>query len=278
MINLCRTSPFGPPAPASRTRRPGSTTSAWACTAGLGARRQHHHIRSLPGQFRRRRHAEPGCRPAGSTRTGSRGPRRRRPARSWAIRSTPAATAAIPKCGSVFKVRPGPFVNTATLAAMAARWTYEPALNGRYGTDGNPGTWPNWYSARMDTAEQAGVPASLRSPGCPPSTRPIPASAAPTRAADPNDPGRPGQRHHARSPLHARIADRLLRGLALPAARSAQSGWHQLVSPIRTRGGRFREAEILPSSMAADTTWNCVLYVDHHDDRDGEDQYLEERA
>jgi hypothetical protein len=36
--------------------------------------------------------------------------------------------------------------------------------------------------------------------------------------------------------------------------------------------------EILPSSMAADTSWNCVLYVDHHDDRNQEDQYLEEQG
>ena len=34
-----------------------------------------------------------------------------------------------------------------------------------------------------------------------------------------------------------------------------------------TTGGNYREVEILPSSLAADTTWNCVLYVDHHDDR-----------
>ncbi len=45
-----------------------------------------------------------------------------------------------------------------------------------------------------------------------------------------------------------------------------------------TTGGRYREIEILPSSIktTTDTTWNCVLYVDHHDDRSVNEQVLEE--
>jgi hypothetical protein len=45
-----------------------------------------------------------------------------------------------------------------------------------------------------------------------------------------------------------------------------------------TSGGRYREMEILPSSMASDSTWNCTLYVDHHGDRAFGEAALEEQG
>jgi hypothetical protein len=41
-----------------------------------------------------------------------------------------------------------------------------------------------------------------------------------------------------------------------------------------TTGRNYFEVEILPSSMAADSSWNCTLYVDHHDDRELADQAI----
>ncbi|TPW11567.1 MAG: HAF family extracellular repeat-containing protein, partial [bacterium] len=41
-------------------------------------------------------------------------------------------------------------------------------------------------------------------------------------------------------------------------------------------GGSYFEMEVLPSSTAADTTWNCTLYVDGHGDRDEFDRTLEQ--
>src|SRR5262249_34995770 len=45
-----------------------------------------------------------------------------------------------------------------------------------------------------------------------------------------------------------------------------------------TTGAKYAEIEILPSSMGADSSWNCTLYVDHHQDRSLFDQQLEEQG
>ena len=45
-----------------------------------------------------------------------------------------------------------------------------------------------------------------------------------------------------------------------------------------TTGRAYLEAEILPSSMAADTSWNCTLYVNHHNDREFGSQALERQG
>lgn len=64
------------------------------------------------------------------------------------------------------------------------------------------------------------------------------------------------------------------RGSSRPtrATREARTGY---LTPDTT-GGNTLEMEILPSSMRADTSWNCTLYVDHHHDRDLEIGVLEE--
>ncbi|HEX7879524.1 MAG TPA: hypothetical protein VF720_08945, partial [Candidatus Eisenbacteria bacterium] len=176
----------------------------------------------------------------------------------------------------VFKVRPGPFVNGATLAGMVARWTYEPTLNGQYGTDGNPGTWPNWYSVRMDTAEQGGVPSTSPFTWMSTFHESDPGFQGNDRMADPNDPGRlandilPDHLFTPGSRIDYFVASRYR-----PPDPRNPTGMNWYTDPDTARAG-FREVEILPSSMAADTTWNCVLYVDHHDDRNQDDQYYEE--
>jgi len=204
----------------------------------------------------------------------------------------------------VFKVRPGPFVNPGTLAAYTARWTWDAGLNGQYGTDTDPATFPNWYSARMDTAQQG----STASTGSWMSTfhEADPGFQGTDTTADPNDPGRlandilpdhlftPGSRidyfiaaryrpPDSRNPggnLWSTDPDTsggpVASGMMASGLTMAESMAGGSTSSGSTWTGRFREVEILSSSMAADTTWNCVLYVDHHDDRDGLNQYYEE--
>jgi len=45
-----------------------------------------------------------------------------------------------------------------------------------------------------------------------------------------------------------------------------------------TTGGHYWEMEILPSSMTADGTTNCVLLIDGHDRESAADHRLEESA
>jgi hypothetical protein len=179
----------------------------------------------------------------------------------------------------VFRVRTGPFVNGATLASYVARWTAEPTLNTRYGG--------NWYSARMDTAEQAGI-ASL---GVWMSTfhEADPGFSGTDTAADPNDVGRlandiiPDHLFTPGSRIDYFVASRYR-----PPDPRNPGGTNWFVDPDTTGAfaaqngdsGRpvMREAEILPSSLAADSSWNCVLYVDAHDDRDGLDQVIEDQS
>jgi hypothetical protein len=168
----------------------------------------------------------------------------------------------------VFRVRTGPFTNAVTLASYVARWTSEPTLNARYGG--------NWYSARMDTAEQSGIVQAAiwmstfheSSPGF----------VGSDTAADPNDPSRlandiiPDHLFTPGSRLDYFVASRYI-----PPDPRNPGGNNWFVDPDTTGGPvNMREVEILPSSMAADSSWNCVLYVDHHDDRDVLDQQLEE--
>lgn len=168
----------------------------------------------------------------------------------------------------VFRVRSGPFTNAGALAAQAAKWTSEPTLNARYGG--------NWYSARMDTAEQGGARASAQwmttfhesDPGFTPGADTV---------ADPNDPNR--------APRNDILPDNLFTpGSRIDYFTSAKyndsrnpGGLFAFTDPD-THGAFFREVEILPSSMAADSSWNCTLYVDHHDDRNLFDQAAEEQG
>ncbi|HEX7878665.1 MAG TPA: FlgD immunoglobulin-like domain containing protein, partial [Candidatus Eisenbacteria bacterium] len=166
----------------------------------------------------------------------------------------------------VFRVRPGPMINTAILATYSSRWTTEPALTARYGGV--------WYSARMDTAEQGGVvsAASWMSTF----HEDDPGFSGTDRTADPNDPSRLANDiipDHLFTP-GSRL-DYFVTARYRPPDPRNPGGTDWGTDPD-TNGARFREVEILPSSFAADTTWNCVLYVDHHDDRDQDQQTLEE--
>lgn len=156
----------------------------------------------------------------------------------------------------VFRVRPGPFTSGAALAARAARWTLEPVLAARYGGA--------WYSARIDTAQQG----SSVHPGCWMGTfhEYDPGFVGHDQLIDPNDPGALENEvlpDHILTP-GARI-DYFIASRYLPPDPRNPGGTAWCVDPDTT-GGQFLEVEILPSSVDADTTWNCTLWVNHHAD------------
>ncbi|TPW12513.1 MAG: hypothetical protein FD129_1448, partial [bacterium] len=172
----------------------------------------------------------------------------------------------------VFRVRPGPFTSAASLAARAARWTTEPTLTARYGGA--------WYSARMDTAEDAQIPAV----GSWMSTfhESDPGFQGSDNAIDPTDVSPSGGYFRLANDI---LPDNLFTpGSRLDyfvAARFAQPdprnpGGAAWSTDPDTAGAHFRELEILPSSVDSSMTWNCTLYVDHHDDREFGEQRLEE--
>jgi hypothetical protein len=162
----------------------------------------------------------------------------------------------------VFKVRPGPFTNASMLAAWAAQWTTEPSIGS------------NWYSARMDTAEQGGV----TFPGWWMGT------------FHESDPGFSGT-DQTSDPMHpSELENEILPdGILTPGSRVEYFLASRYLPPDpRNAGGdtwfiwpdttsaRFLEAEILPSSYGPDSTWNCVLYVDKHEGQDPDGHVLEE--
>jgi hypothetical protein len=165
-----------------------------------------------------------------------------------------------------FHVRPGPFTNAVVLAAWAARWTPEPGLGA------------GWYSARMDTAEQGGIRSNPTSwMTCFHETDP--GFLGTDRTPDPLD---PSQNANEILPDHvftpgSRI-DYFVTTRYLPGDPRNPGGACQWYVVPDTTGGRYQEVEILPSSMGADSSWNCTLYVDHHDDRSLFDQTLEEQG
>ena len=167
----------------------------------------------------------------------------------------------------VFRVRPGPFTNAAALAAWAgAKWTNEPALG------------PGWYSARMDTGEQGGTKTSAKWMGTLHESDPKFGGGTDTDKGGDVD---TGQLSHDIFPDHiftpgSRI-DYFVQARYIPPDPRNPGGAFWFVTPDTT-GRNYLEMEILPSSMAADTTWNCVLYVDHHADRDFGAQRLEEQG
>ena len=167
----------------------------------------------------------------------------------------------------VFHVRPGPFTSASALAAWAAsKWTPEAGIG------------PGWYSARCDTAEQGGSQGYSSWMGALHESDPKFGGGTDT---DTGGDGDTGQLSHDIFPDHlltpgARI-DYFVTSRFLPPDPRNPGGTFWYVTPDTT-GGNYREMEILPSSMAADTTWNCVLYVDHHADRDFGAQRLEEQG
>ncbi len=169
-----------------------------------------------------------------------------------------------------FCVRTGPFTSQLALATQrAGRWTTAPWITPLSGAFGN-----TWYYARLDTAEQGGVVSS----GNYMSTfhESDPGFQNTDRTPDPQDPSQleneilpdriltPGSR-----------VDYFLAARYIPPDPRNVGGTHWFLE-MDTTGRRFREVEILPSSMTADTSWNCVLYVDHHGDRSFDEARIEE--
>lgn len=162
----------------------------------------------------------------------------------------------------VFHVRPGPFTNAAGLATWTARWTAEPLIGA------------GWYSARLDTAEVGGVRATGRWMGT--FHESDPGFGGTDRSLDPNDPGKlandifpdnlftPGSR-----------IDYFFKTRYMPPDPRNPGGLAWFITPDTT-GRSYLEMEILPSSMRADGTWNCALYVDAHDGYDPASHRLEE--
>ncbi|HEX7879575.1 MAG TPA: FlgD immunoglobulin-like domain containing protein [Candidatus Eisenbacteria bacterium] len=160
----------------------------------------------------------------------------------------------------VFHVRPGPFTNAGSLASRATRWRPEPGLGS------------NWYSARMDSAERGGIniPTTWMAtfhesdPGFQ-GTDTTPDAGNPNQLANeiiPDNLFTPGSR------IEYFIASRYL-----PGDPRNPGGTNWTTNPD-TAGRTYFEVEILPSSMAADSSWNCTLYVDHHHDREVADQNI----
>ena len=167
----------------------------------------------------------------------------------------------------VFRVTPGPFVNGAALATTAARWTPEPGLTAQYGG--------NWYSARMDTAQQG---RQLRYGWWMTAYHEAdPGYMATDTSPDPNDQDRASINDmvpdHIFTP-GSRI-DYFVTSRYLPPDPRNPTGLYWCTDPDTT-SGTFYEVEVLPSSMAADSSWNCTLYVSHHGECDSYQKYLEE--
>jgi len=167
-----------------------------------------------------------------------------------------------------FSVDPGPGINTSALTS----W-----LTNGYIT--HIGSHPNdsgdWYAARMDTAEQGGTAVT---------------GTWMTAYHEDNPGGRPAASDVARDSTASEVDplghfsrlknDIFPDDLFTPGTRVnimyrtkflAGSTWY--VNPD-TSGGSYYEMEVMPSSMAADSTFNCVLYVDHFDGR-GAQQFIE---
>jgi hypothetical protein len=166
----------------------------------------------------------------------------------------------------VYFVSPGPGTDGGNLAAWNALHTNEGDLNGNGET---------WYSARMDTAEVANNAGgnSTWMTAYHEDDANGPAAGQDT-LKDSNDLNPYG--------LQTRLAydifpdDLFTPGTHIGFAFRASyvdtntgltTGTYYYHPPSFLTAGDYMELEVLPSSMAADSTWNCVLYVNHADDR-----------
>lgn len=155
----------------------------------------------------------------------------------------------------VFRVRQGPSTSSAALNAWAtSKWTPESMIG------------PGWYSARLDTAEQGGVVAPGRWMGTLHESDPKFGGGSDTDRGGDQD---GNQLSHDIFPDHLLTAgsriDYFVTARFLPPDPRNPGGTQVRVVPD-TANGSMLEMEILPSSMQADSTWNCVLLVDHHAD------------
>ncbi len=152
---------------------------------------------------------------------------------------------------AVFAVSPGPGIDTARLASWLTSHTLE-------------GTWQglSWYSARMDTAEIGGAAATGYWMTA--YHEEDPNFSGTDTATDPNDLDPDGYQNRLLNDLFP--DDLLTPGsrLCLYFKGKSVSGTSWFCYPDTTNGG-YLEMEVLPSSMGADSTFNCVLYVDYAD-------------
>jgi hypothetical protein len=152
-----------------------------------------------------------------------------------------------------FAVRPGPGIDTARYNAWLAKHFPEGAWRGL-----------DWYSARMDTAEQGGSTTANR-------------WMTAYHEWDPNFTGKDTDRDPTDLDPHGAMTrlknDIFPDDLFTPGTRVeifyksrylAGGAWYFAPDTV---GGNFFEYEVLPSSMDADGLFNCTLYVDHATDR-----------
>lgn len=176
-----------------------------------------------------------------------------------------------------FKIRPGPFTSVANLNAYGAAhyWKDE---SGRIGA--------GWKSCRMDSAEQGGTKKAATWMGTvheDEEGNPTPGTL--TGGDRRADPANPNQLYWEIIPDHILTPGSRIDYFVAARYRDARNpggpngdlltSWYVLPD---TTHSNFLEWEALPTSMAADTSWNCTLYVDHHGDRDFFGQQLEENG
>ncbi len=153
----------------------------------------------------------------------------------------------------VFAVSPGPGIDTPRLNAWLSSHAYETTWQGL-----------TWYSARMDSAEAGGGPVATRWMTAYHETDPNFIGADTDR--DPTDLDPLGQMSRLKNDIFP--DDLFTPGSRLCVFYKTRyltgSIWY---TDPDTAAGNYYEMEVLPSSMAADSTFNCLLYVDHADGR-----------
>jgi hypothetical protein len=150
-----------------------------------------------------------------------------------------------------FAIDPGPGINHTALESFYDRVTLAETKEGR-----------DWYYARMDTAEIDGVV----SPGTWMTAfhEEDPAFVGSDSDRDPNDIDPLGG-------MNRLLNDIFPDDLVTPGSRldlfykTRFIGGSVWFTDPDTTGGNYYEMEVMPSSFQADSTFNCVLYVDHAD-------------
>jgi len=147
-----------------------------------------------------------------------------------------------------FAVRPGPGTDPGGMAAFLSRATFQETRRGL-----------DWYAARMDTAEQGGLP----DPGYWMTTyhESDPGFVGSDTDPDPNDLDPQGGMTHLANDI---FPDDLFTAgtrinLFYKTRFTAASAWFTLPDTSLAT----YEMEVLPSSMDSTGTFNCLLYVDH---------------
>jgi hypothetical protein len=169
-----------------------------------------------------------------------------------------------------FAVTPGPFINNTDLAAFYSRVSMDGTANGR-----------TFYTARMDTAELGGAGATSGTWMTAYHEEDSHFIGADDGATDPNDLGP--------YPTSGRLLNDIFpddlftpgtrveifyRTATLDTNGVPTAPWFVLPDTGLVAGGNYIEWEALPSSASSDTSWNCVLYIDHFDGR-GAQGYIE---